>query len=321
MVVLYHTFRMGENIGGRLPEWMHGLHAGVDLFFVISGYVVSLSCFKAFEKQEFKLQKFLVDRLIRVAPMYWIGTMVYIGVSYIGIKTQRDISTGTLVRSLFFLPTDFPGQTLQSTIVPVGWTLVYEMFFYVSLGLAAHFFKKHFVVPIILAAVLVAPLHFVSSNFLISHYCHPLFLEFAFGVFLVGNHRRLNTLIARLLMLTGVVTTVLCCYIVRQEPFGVSTLCVLPFAALACFGAKHANPRGTYFLGWVGNASFSIYLTHGYILNPVLKLQLPLMSQYVFAPVAALFIGYVIHIALEKPLTVFIKTRIIGYRNEIASAP
>lgn len=97
---------------------------GVDIFFVISGFVMLLST-------EIKTKNFFLKRLIRILPIYYIFT---VGVFIISWKfpflvnnTTADINH--LIKSFFFIPFDKNGIG-HYPILFIGWTLNYEMYFY-----------------------------------------------------------------------------------------------------------------------------------------------------------------------------------------------
>src|SRR5690242_21176376 len=70
--------------------------AGVDLFFVISGVVIGLST-----PPEMSIREFLVRRFIRIFPLYWLATWVWIAYTayFGGMPNAKD-----LLRSLLLLP-------------------------------------------------------------------------------------------------------------------------------------------------------------------------------------------------------------------------
>lgn len=113
----------------RPPEpfpWM----AGVDVFFVISGFIIVLSSRKLFgAKGGFRL--FVTRRLIRVLPLYWFMTTLFLAVAFILPQVLNSATPGwrEILSSYLF----YPMQRSDGLTVPVysiGWTLNYEMFFY-----------------------------------------------------------------------------------------------------------------------------------------------------------------------------------------------
>jgi peptidoglycan/LPS O-acetylase OafA/YrhL len=102
--------------------------AGVDLFFVISGFMLVYSSRALFGDLK-SVPLFALRRLIRIAPLYWI-----IISATLAIKGSANISVIALSAS--FLPSP------HGLVVPPGWTLIREMFFYLLFELALFFPRR-----------------------------------------------------------------------------------------------------------------------------------------------------------------------------------
>src|ERR1041384_763192 len=124
-VVYFHiTSPNGLNLSPNI-----GSH-GVDMFFVISGFIIAAIGARSPDR-------FLVRRFIRIVPFYWTATLAIFALSALVPQyfhsTRPDVVQ--LVCSLFFVPR----QTSYSGMVPtllLGWSLNYEMYFYVLFALA-----------------------------------------------------------------------------------------------------------------------------------------------------------------------------------------
>lgn len=99
---------------------------GVDLFFVLSGFVIAM----ASEKQV-GAKQFAINRLTRVAPLYWIMTTMIMIVLILRpeLFNSTTASFPNYLRSIFFIPYFNDNGQLQP-LLGVGWTLNYEMVFY-----------------------------------------------------------------------------------------------------------------------------------------------------------------------------------------------
>ena len=139
VVVLHAT---GQPFGMEASKpwvWMRG-HAGVDIFFVISGFVMAIS---ATGQGRPTAGEFLRRRILRIVPLYWIFTLVMLA-KILAVKVHpglgRDVvhlqtPIGYVLASLFFIPY----RNSQGDIAPVlavGWTLSFEMLFYLLFALA-----------------------------------------------------------------------------------------------------------------------------------------------------------------------------------------
>ena len=124
MVLLSHAAWKGEQYAGNPLSWFHIGHAGVDIFFVISGYVMCHTTQPRLGRP-FLLWRFVAHRLGRILPLYWILSLVALGIYAVRPEMVNSGGEGTDVWSSFLLwPSD------RSYLIQAGWTLSYELFFY-----------------------------------------------------------------------------------------------------------------------------------------------------------------------------------------------
>jgi exopolysaccharide production protein ExoZ len=177
-VVVHHT----------LPAFTYG-KAGVDVFFVISGFVMVVSSAKAYGVPG-AWQEFLHRRILRIVPLYWLMTVATI------MLLPGYFSWDEILRSLFFLPVFSHG--VGQPVVRPGWTLILEMYFY--LIFAAFLFLRPvwsaFAVTACIATTVILRMtvgdHYFLSNgygniysYTIGYtYGDPIVFEFAEGMFL-----------------------------------------------------------------------------------------------------------------------------------------
>ena len=108
--------------------------AGVDLFFVISGFVMVYASEPLFGSASGAVT-FLYHRIVRIVPLYWLATTFYVIVAVLlpGLGTAYPIRT--VAASFLFIPTLLPDGGIHPVVLQ-GWTLNYEMLFYVKIGRA-----------------------------------------------------------------------------------------------------------------------------------------------------------------------------------------
>ena len=108
---------------------------GVDIFFVISGLVIFLST----EGKSLPPVRFLLYRLFRIVPAYWLYTvlMALVVVFARPVLPDQTVDWSHFLLSLLFIPTENPGGYGIYPTLNVGWTLNYEMLFYVLFALGA----------------------------------------------------------------------------------------------------------------------------------------------------------------------------------------
>lgn len=105
-------------------------YIGVDIFFVISGYVIGMSEVRS-------PKRFLIKRLIRIIPLYWLVSVFFlIAVLFVdGATSHSKVDWYYWFSSLFF----FPVSNSQIEFYPffkIGWSLNFEMLFYITFAVA-----------------------------------------------------------------------------------------------------------------------------------------------------------------------------------------
>lgn len=189
MIVLLHAQSMIEqhavSHGYRFTRFsLLPFGAGVDLFFVISGFVVVYASKDVFSKPG-GTREFIRRRIIRIVPLYWAALTLRLFVlavgAAVGIKAFPD-STAILT-SYLFIPYDALGygSNYLFPILDLGWTLNYEMFFYALLACLMGFSRTRAVwvfVVLVLSAVIVAGMY-PPNNDALRFLLQPIIVEFA----------------------------------------------------------------------------------------------------------------------------------------------
>jgi exopolysaccharide production protein ExoZ len=259
-----------------LPDFLMIGNSGVDLFFVISGFVMVFVTRGTFQHNE-PVNRFLYCRFTRIYPLYWFYSTLIL-CAYIVQPTLVNSSQGNrvnIIASYLLIPQDL------LPLVNVGWTLIYEIYFYIAFALLLLLPKTKFLFGLIFwgTCIVAANIYFGESNNAFLHvYRHPLTLEFIAGCLiaelyfnrpLFGN--------AKAVTLLAIVMWILTYYAFREITgktaptgwirimvFGVPALITLYGALL--FESKHqmVMPR---WLCRIGDASYSIYLSHVIVLT------------------------------------------------------
>lgn len=141
-VVVAHSCYPVRNIDAGnlvriLAEWSFYGTYGVHIFFVVSGYCVSVKAVSTVSKGK-SATSFLRDRLLRIFPAYWLACVAAIAIALAG----SPFSNGSLSASLPFDNLGFISDVLlchpylnRHPVLGVSWTLVFEVGFYVLLAL------------------------------------------------------------------------------------------------------------------------------------------------------------------------------------------
>ena len=164
-VVIFHALSLFPFITFRAGA------AGVDLFFVISGIVMSMSI-----TEKTKPVEFMIRRFIRVAPMYWIATTL--AIFYFSSRYHMTISTEHIITSYFFLPP--PAENVFPILYP-GWTLNFEMFFYLVLSILI-LINNNTIYTAICILLILGSISKDVSGVAGSYYLTEGLLEFALGL-------------------------------------------------------------------------------------------------------------------------------------------
>lgn len=193
MVVLLHW---GDVVRSETDFFMPMNHLGnfgVDLFFVVSGFVmVYVAGRKATPA------RFMFDRIARIVPLYWVATL-----GIVAAQTFREwlfakslVTPETIISSLLFIPADNAVGSLEP-ILFVGWTLNLEMVFYALFALSM-FGSKAWRVPLVIGLITIVYAIGVifSADHVISFYGNPILFEFAVGCILGWVATKSTTLAA-----------------------------------------------------------------------------------------------------------------------------
>ena len=135
VVCAHFQMDLGRLLNARdaLPDLTLG-HAGVDLFFVISGFVMVYASEPMFGRAGGSWQ-FMTRRLIRIVPVYWLASTLYLVMALAIPVFEKSYSTASVVASYLFIPWPRLDGIMQP-LVGQGWTLNYEMFFYAIFAMA-----------------------------------------------------------------------------------------------------------------------------------------------------------------------------------------
>ncbi len=263
-------------------------HFGVDLFFVISGAIMFLLYGRrGTETGIAACGVFFVKRVLRIYPLFWVTSVVGALVLSAPTVEMPDISFAKqilLIRS--------PGFNL------VAWTLVYEMHFYVLVGLMLRLSFRRTEVGFAILSVLIVTgvLWFPPDDLPIpSLFTYHLMTEFVFGVLLAAAFVHLD-IDGRITFGVGTVLLIVSIAVLPDDIQEVARLRVLLLGIPAAFllhGVMTMERSGIFrtprILERAGDRSYSIYLWH-----------VPLL----FWPVKSYFLGSVAGALLSVSISI-----------------
>ncbi len=300
LVLFFHIAEFQRQIiGAGLADralvsglWDQGW-AGVDLFFVISGFIMVYVTQGAGRSAQ-DVGKFLWARITRIFPLWWVwaGFMVaYFWVAY-GIPAAPDRvagpgeAMGYAVRSLLLIPQE------SAPILGLGWSLIHEMFFYCVFALLLFCPRRIWVWLLLIwvgftvlgASIFGAPAY--ARNYA-ELFASPLNLEFIAGAltglaFIKGRH-----VMPKLILSLGLIAVIIGFMFFPQLSTGSITpsrvmIFTLPFAAII-YGWSVLEVQGKAriprWLSQLGNWSYSLYLTHYIVLVGLRRLYAILLPR------------------------------------------
>lgn len=339
LVVLAHLLRMEQKYSPSpiLPEWLFSGISGVDLFFVISGFIMVTVTRGRFQNPSY-LKEFAYHRLTRIYPVFWFYASITLGIFLYNPALVNQGNPGDLIATFLLLP------QWQIPLVNVSWTLPHELYFYSVFALLLLFPQRLLLRGLCLWAVLVTFLHFSlkTHSVYLTLISNPLTYEFIAGAFIAYLHDRYPQIKGfgkrRSLLIFGLSLLALianyCLYHQTQPlpPDGIIRIALfgLP-AALAVFSLVQAEKEGfrvPQTLVTIGNASYSIYLSHIMVLSALSRVlykysSTPFAKLFVTAALvlAALIAGRLSYEKLEKPLLRWFREQLESSRSESYTNP
>lgn len=309
-VVAFHVRGVAPNyIIVPNPDFLYALHHGghgVDLFFVISGFII----FYATHRTNPTPARFLQRRLERIVPLYFFVTFAVVALAFAFPLTFGATDWFTprhILKSLGFISfTDG-----EMPVVYLGWSLEYEMYFYLCVALLLALKQDAWRAIVVIFSVLTIAGRIPAVDQALGHYrflVDPLVMEFVFGV-LVGSVFVKRRVSAVALAATACAVTTL----LIVDPGNRAIVFGLPSAAIVA-GAAYVSllrPRLSFAekaLERLGDASYSIYLAQVNTVSLATAYAASLvpdispLALVVVATTAVVLVGLVLNILVERPL-------------------
>jgi exopolysaccharide production protein ExoZ len=315
MVVWVHSVFIIPSIAERLGAPYFG-GSGVDLFFVISGFIMVVIT----SRTECTPQKFFLLRIIRVVPLYWLATLAWIAYRAFQHSFQ-GLYPAAIAESLLFIPyssPEFPRGVWP--ILQNGWTLNYEMFFYalVALSLAAPVRVRRTALAVTLVSLVVIGKVFGPFAYPVaSTYSSPYLLEFVAGIILAQSWLRGES---RDSLPHSLFLIVFGFYCLGSLSSGLTVMGGAFLVVAGCLNPKVCAIQNRPLLE-LGNASYSIYLTHQFVLEALAWSWMrvfPLVtwtSSVIFMSLALVLCalaGCLCYRFIERPLTSRLRKLVTG---------
>ncbi|MCF6293897.1 MAG: acyltransferase [Robiginitomaculum sp.] len=300
-----------------LPDWLINGLSGVDLFFVISGFIM------VYVTQNTRVGwqsswLFLLARITRIYPLYWV---VSLSLVFVWLIVPHMVFSSTLGQPNFFRSfLLLPDQ--QPPLLAVGWTLIHEMYFYLIFALGLLLPRKYLIWFLLLVSVVAVLGYWQYSSrlsALTSLILSPLIIEFLGGAMVAFAVIRWKVHFWQILVFAGVTLFLLTLIYASYnsiEEFWVHSkraLFFAPSASLLVYGLVVMEQNGKSFstaLIWIGDQSYSLYLTHVLTLSVVGWIwgwfAVPGYWDNIIAlpilVISSLIVGQITYVLLERPM-------------------
>ncbi len=289
---------------------------GVDIFFPISGMVIYLTA------PTLTWKEFLIRRILRVAPMYWLATITKVAAAILvpAAVAAYAFDAWHLLASLFFIPAvDAGGRPFPP--IALGWTLNFEMYFYLLSTLMLAVFRSYFGVALSLAicAGVGAGMALSHSHSTILQLLHPIALEFAMGVAIAFLWiKGVRTPVWLNVLLVAIALAAIYCFPdvgmfdpLRPLKWGLpSALIVWSVVMFEGSNLVSRFPVGKL----LGDASYSIYIIHPLVLPMLAPIVIRLVDPtdglaFFLLFASAILVGLIVHLLVERPINRFFRWR------------
>ena len=340
MVLGYKDRGAQDAVLNSNPNVLNFGSVGVDIFFVISGVVITLTVWNLFSSPK-QIVVFLKKRVIRIFPVYWfyLLLLVILHAFFSKYMTYQPVfNPEKAFMSALLIPyNEVVTAFHKHYTLGVAWSLSFEMYFYLIVS-GCLLLPRKFFFPVT-STVLIGGMYFFRPYTTI----HPIFfifsgdvlIEFLYGI-LIGYALKTKrcappplawvlTLAAPILLFMGKAG-----YFPLQHGMSVG----IPSAMLV-FGAVSLEQTGKLripaVLTKLGDSSYTLYLCHGFVLWAIgkplsmagLLPDIPADILIVIMFITCLPAGHIAYRLVEKPLTAFLNKKLVysGPKQEMALGP
>ncbi|MDO4637397.1 MAG: acyltransferase [Lautropia sp.] len=312
--------------------------SGVDIFFVISGFIIHYVTRDG-------APQFFVRRLIRIVPLYWLGTLALaaVAIKAPSLLHQTSVDLPTLLASLFFIPVWNDTVQYHMPLLTLGWSLNYEILFYLVFFIAMKISHQHRLAISALLLLALTSLHpYVATESALAFWSDAYIVEFIYGMVLAQVlgvtrftdriHLPLAACLAGLALYTwallpdtGLVTPQMALdKWLRIVVIGLPSTALI-ILTLACEQSFRAfSPRSKSVVNFLGELSYPIYIFHIYVMGAMKRLgalgsSLPVYSVIVFA--ATLGVASAVYLLYEQPIRKLLSQHLLRKKGKDGHPP
>lgn len=329
-VVIFHSQQaLSKGAYATLGYWFELGAAGVHVFFVISGFVIMHTSFAGTDVG-MPIKRFLLRRFVRIFPIYWLCCAAYVAYHQT-FGTSYDLPASDWLGALLLLPSE------SSKIIGPGWTLSYELYFYICFAallrlsaLMALVSLTIFFVGSIIVGLLTG---FSGPTAIVTN---PLILEFCSGCWLGYFYARRNVgsrVVGASLVVAGLILFIAGA-LVDYRTVPLSVIWGIPSILLVagCLIVEQAGPlpKRLKQASHLGDSSYVLYLIH--ILCITIALDLGLKALVPMEPASGVALAVLLSIAcaataaaifhfIERPMLKWLRRNVVDRFSARRPAP
>jgi peptidoglycan/LPS O-acetylase OafA/YrhL len=301
---------MPRYVGGDPFPWLGFGAIGVDIFFVISGFIITVACFDANgRKPTVTVSSFWRHRFARIVPFLWICVGVYALSRWFGVG---KLDSGPYLRAVTLWPI---GEVRPNVV----WTLRHEALFYLVFAVSMLWLRSRAALALWCLSPVAAALVGGVGGEWASFIANPVNLEFGAGVLCAGAYLRatpsfrgapLPASLPVLAGLSGAMLAVAVALSAGVRTVGATTLLAAMASVLVLYSVCRVRdvPPLRVLGTLLGDASYAIYLTHGLLTLAILEALrkvapgIGLGAAYACVVGGALTGGILVHLIVERPV-------------------
>lgn len=294
---------------------------GVLMFFTISGFLML-----HISRDQFGVpnaaSRFMRRRIIRIIPLYWLATSLALFLTWRKSGLPR---VGDVIQSYAFIPYQGDSNEMRP-ILGVGWTLNYEMFFYLIFALALTIKRGRTFIFVIMFALIFIGQHinpiesYRTPSSAIEAWTSPSLIPFLIGmaIALLRSAKPALRVSHPLLLVVAMILAVLLIQNFAMEGSVYTWKWRLTVIFLGAFTAglaimAHGEARVPAWLVFLGDASYSMYLIHPFMFGVLKRMhgdaiaaEMPFIALILFVAIS-IVAGIALHVFVEKPLVTLLR--------------
>lgn len=292
--------------------------AGVDLFFIISGFVIAMILHR--KRSTITARGFVFDRASRILPMYFLASIPCL---FIG-----KLSSSTIWNTFTFIPFVDNGSTYSGMANQFCWTIGMEVWFYSVMATCLLICRSNlkaslWIFSITLLSLVGWSLSTPDAPLYMRFIGSPMVLEFLFGIILFILHRSLTPVVSAALLLSGIFSFCMISsdhyllgrhfYVIQEPEFALQRAILWGLPCMAITAGVIGLSAHINWSRWamrLGDISYSFYLVQVFLLLaiPVLHLN-NLVLGFVLLLALNFVVATVVWRWIELPCTAWLRLR------------